>query len=144
MTLLSHSARQGQGAHALPPFAGGEDVRGGVDCECGEGLCLRGGGGGPLPDLGERGGPLRGAALWPEDAWGASGDWKIDGATEVHTEDGLAYTWFPVHSASFAFSVKAKNDAHLLSRGGGRRGSQGHPAMRSSSGDGPTRSTPSG
>jgi len=55
-------------------------------------------------------------------AWGASGDWKIDGVKEVHTDDGFTYTWFPVHSASLAFKVKAKNDAHVILAGGSTAG----------------------
>ncbi|XP_021943322.1 uncharacterized protein LOC110841586 [Folsomia candida] len=51
-------------------------------------------------------------------AWSATGDWKIDGIRDVHTDTSFDYQWFPVHGAQLDFSVQAKNDAHIALAGG--------------------------
>jgi hypothetical protein len=46
-------------------------------------------------------------------AWGATGDWKIDGTKEVHTEDSMEYTYLPAHGGNLELEVRARNDAHI-------------------------------
>jgi len=46
-------------------------------------------------------------------AWGASGEWKVDGVKEVQTPDSNDYTFLPLHGGSLTFDVKAQSNAHI-------------------------------
>lgn len=46
-------------------------------------------------------------------SWGATGEWKIDGAKEVSTPDSPEYTFFQVHGSDLVFDVRAQSNAHI-------------------------------